>query len=109
MSCQKSKEVRARMERLYRQVCDRIFCPATPSLQYYIKTKGSVPLQPVKDAPGKYVGSDCKKWLDENKGRSSLTGARRVTPRLFFTYPNIQDVYKNWLVHQNDEPPEAGS
>src|SRR3989344_8033038 len=106
-SCQSAKETRATVERVYRQVCDRVFCPAAPSLQYYIKTKGSTPLQEVKETnlpTNSFAGSDCAKWLQEKKGKASTTGTRRVPPRLFFIYNDIQDVYNKWLAHQDDDP-----
>src|SRR3989344_8324267 len=105
-SCQSAKETRATVERVYRQVCDRVFCPAAPSLQYYIKTKGSTPLQEVKESglpANSFAGSDCAKWLQEKKGKASTTGTRRVPPRLFFIYNDIQDVYNKWLAHQDDD------
>ncbi|HLC32950.1 MAG TPA: hypothetical protein VJJ82_03930, partial [Candidatus Nanoarchaeia archaeon] len=104
--CQKSKEARAWTERAYRQVCDRIFCPAAPSLQYYIQTKGNTPLQDVKDpklSAGTQVGSDCAKWLQQNKARTTVTGTKRISPRLFFTYGEIQEVYSKWLEEKDKD------
>src|SRR3989344_5652158 len=126
-NCMTAKEYRKKIESGYRQVCDRVMCPAVPSLQHYLKTKGR---QPLIDVPAnaavvnKYLGSykpkgnllagpDCAAWVMANKGTGSgggsgILGSRiaigdvTVPPRLFFTLAQVQDIYTKWLEHQED-------
>jgi hypothetical protein len=127
-TCSKWKDYRAKFVRTYRQVCDRVMCPAAPSLQYYLKTKGRekqklVPTTDAKEGLSAYlqkgelyVGSDCAAWIDKNAkdigGTETKAGKTVVPARLSFTSQQIQGIYDDWLTHQSDtadEESESGS
>jgi len=113
-SCQEWKEKRYEFEKLYRQICDRVGCPAAPSLQYYLKINDNKPLKQVPVSQhtlqqmndyavdGKiYTGNDCSVWMDQNRvsrGRTSSLTA----PSAFFTPSQVEDIYSKWLDHRSD-------
>ncbi|MBW2969724.1 hypothetical protein KY319_01235 [Candidatus Woesearchaeota archaeon] len=108
-TCQSWKEKRKWYERAYRQICDRVMCPAAPSLQYYLKTKGqqkTVPVQ-TKNAGTLKMGSDCAAWVEETGKKMSAEAGKAVPPRQFFTSAEIQKIYQNWLEHRSDTAGES--
>ncbi len=75
-TCQDWKGKRKSFQRTYQQICDRVMCPAAPSLQFYLKTRGRQKPTAVnaptatKQADKGYIvdgklftGSDCSAWL----------------------------------------------
>ncbi len=75
-TCQDWKGKRKSFQRTYQQICDRVMCPAAPSLQFYLKTRGrqkpTIVNAPTaaKQADKGYIvdgklftGSDCSAWL----------------------------------------------
>ncbi len=114
-SCETWKNNRKKYERTYRQICDRVMCPAAPSLQYYLKTKGTQTPKDVdtiqaqndlkaylpKEGTQKLMtGSDCAAWV---KSKKPQTEQKTVTPpRLFYSSGEIQGIYSDWLKHQPD-------
>lgn len=84
-TCATWKKNKQFVAEIYKQICDRVACPAAPSLQYYLKTKGTSALTPInapKAAPklshytsktgGRlYQGSDCAAWMQQ-KPREQL-------------------------------------
>ncbi len=128
-TCAEWKNNRRKFERTYRQICDRVMCPTAPSLQYYLKTKGRQKITPVtvKD-PGQFkdgqkvggavnTGSDCAAWMKKNQikaqeeediaAKSGPKAARKIPPSKFFTTNQIEDIYKDWLKHQDDTTDET--
>ncbi len=119
-TCATWKKNRNWFTRTYRQLCDRIACPAVPSLQYYLKTKGAQKPTPVNaptaaKAPemaeylqeGKLLaGSDCAAWVaKQNKPTQTTT---QIPPRKIFTYGEIKDLYQEWLNHEDDSGESTG-
>lgn len=109
-TCAYWKDKRQKYERLYRQVCDRVMCPAAPSLQYYLKTKGRqtptvVNAPNAKAAMSAYTqttgdllsGSSCAAWMQVNRKKD-----QQIQPRLLFTSQEIEDIYQQWLNHKGD-------
>ncbi len=121
-TCHKWKDYRKKFVRTYRQICDRVMCPAAPSLQYYLKTRGRESPTEVKAENAKadpviaqyaqggklFAGSDCAAWVDVNK-RKEERGTKKpvLAPRLFFTTDEIQKIYDNWLKHQSNTAGET--
>ncbi len=117
-SCEDWKDKRQWFERTYRQVCDRVMCPAAPSLQYYLKTKGArgapaVGTEQAHTTMTQYAtgtsdnklhqGSDCAAWIDKNRRTTEKgTQAQVLAPRLFFSNEDIQGIYTKWLEHKSD-------
>ncbi|MEM3154313.1 MAG: hypothetical protein QW165_01965 [Candidatus Woesearchaeota archaeon] len=122
-TCAKWKDYRKKFVRTYRQVCDRVMCPAAPSLQYYLRTRGRQTPTEVKAENAKeefkdylvngklYTGSDCAAWVLKNANDIGAreTRAKRIIipPRLFFTNTQIQGIYNDWLKHQSDTAGEG--
>ncbi len=109
-TCSYWKDKRQKYERLYRQVCDRVMCPAAPSLQYYLKTKGrqtptKVNAPNAQAAMSAYTqttgellsGSSCAAWMQVNRKKDA-----QVQPRMLFTSEEIQGIYQKWLDHKGD-------
>ena len=127
-ACMKWKDYRRKYERTYRQICDRVMCPAAPSLQYYLKTRGRQKPAEVnaKNAfqqlqnyavGGKLLaGSDCAAWVRKNQKDKQLQAedeakrrgerARRMPPSKFFTTAEIEKIYQDWTKHKDDAPSE---
>jgi len=122
-TCQDSKENRQWFERTYRQICDRVMCPAAPSLQYYLKTKGRQQPKVVevnekaKTALKNYAiedkiysGSDCGAWMLQNKvvpADKKKPTIRRIPPRVFFKAKDIQKIFTTWKDHEEDTKEET--
>ncbi|VVB81321.1 Uncharacterised protein [uncultured archaeon] len=117
-TCQKAIERRKWYDKAYRQVCDRVMCPAAPSLQYYLKTKGTQKPVPVKTKEGdKQMGSDCAAWVQEKDLARKLAEEEtakkeqrkpKIPPKLFFSSTDIQKIYGNWLDHKGDSSDKEG-
>ncbi len=130
ITCQKAIERRKWYDRTYRQICDRVMCPAAPSLQYYLKTKGQqkpveIPaksltpeaitkLEPYSKDAGKIsAGSDCAAWV-QKRAQDELakltaeekTKKPRTPPKLFFPSDKIQEIYQSWIKHKGDSGDE---
>ncbi len=131
-TCEKWKNNRKKFQRTYQQICDRVMCPAAPSLQYYLKTKGrskttkvdaTKALPKLKDytteTDGLQLGSDCAAWAKkrqtdaqaaaENEARPTGKPALRIPPSKFFTTQQIEDIYKDWLKHEPDTEETEGT
>ena len=111
-SCAQAKWNRKKYNDFYSQICDRVMCPAVPSLQYYLKTKGQQKLTDVPiEIPGATIkpqfGPDCAKWVQEKRGGTVNTQGK--SPSMFFTSSEIQEIYQNWLKHQGDTVGEKSS
>ncbi len=120
-SCATAKNNRRDYDYTYRQICDRVMCPAAPSLQYYLRTKGKqtmTQLPAVTDAVMKkypnaytdtqeklYTGSDCAAWVKEKQVKDDP----KIAPRMVFSTTEIQGIYTNWLKHQSDTTETKGS
>ncbi len=100
---------------VYKQICDRVACPAAPSLQHYIKSRANQQLTAV-NAPkataqmtqytaktgGKlYQGSDCAAWMQERNKQITGQDAKKP-PSLVFTTSEIEGIYNDWLKHRSD-------
>jgi len=121
-TCSKWKDYRKKFVRTYRQICDRVMCPAAPSLQYYLKTRGRESPAEVKAKQamqelnaylvnGKLLaGSDCAAWINTyKKSEEKRTKKAVLSPRLFFTTQEIQGIYSDWLKHQSDTASETSA
>jgi|GEM_PF-3451349 len=78
-ACATWKKNKKWIQDVYKQICDRVACPAAPSLQYYLKTKGTSQLTAVnapkatanlgqytsKTGGQLYQGSDCAAWMQQ--------------------------------------------
>jgi len=114
LSCQKWKNYRQRFDRLYRQVCDRVYCPAAPTLQNYLKQKANQKPTPIttKQAhtemaaykvDGKlFSGSDCAAFMLNKPKPTAKTPASQ-----YFSSTDIQTIYNNWIKHKDDTAGEG--
>ncbi|MEM4282594.1 MAG: hypothetical protein QW559_00505 [Candidatus Woesearchaeota archaeon] len=109
--CSSAIASRMKLERARNFVCDRIGCPAVPTLQAYIKEqqRDAGALKPVRVGDITYYkGSSCafggeRGWPHVGKGAGMGDGD------LTRDFTGIKRIYLDYLKHKNDKTPEGFS